>query len=578
MTESENVKLKEQAPSLKEPDIQLTESGDVSAEDHRSAGTPLTDIASSKSSKAEHISFKEVSQSDIDKEITKLEASAPSATVLPKKISVDDVEIVLPYRPYASTEKWLAHRFSAWSAPKTWFATILVVTFFGFGGPGKVIETIVTIFSNSDMLPKVGGGISPEEIMASNFLIIQWMTFLLFLGLFVMLYYYLRHPTNVVLNSQGISLVWKRRSEWLRKSLDWKDLQRISVEWPPNKTSPQDSLLVFTPIKGEALKFKYGALPSISSRQSLMDAINRWGPHASRAPELADMLSEPHTQGYTELWLQALSQPPKRERLTPLHEGAMLRDCQYEILGRLGVGGQGTAYAAREVDNNHAVVLKEFILPVYVDVNVRRQSVEKMQNEAEILSKLDHERIVKLIDFFIEDHRGYLVLERIDGMSLRQKVSAEGRLTENEVRSLALQMCEMLEYLHGLEPPVVHRDFTPENLILSKDGTLKLVDFNVAQQQESTATGTVVGKHSYISPEQFRGKPTAQSDIYSMGATLFYLLTGEDPEPITCSHPRKKFESFSESIDEVVAKTTALSVKNRYTSAAEIRADLEQEA
>ena len=486
----------------------------------------------------------------------------------------DDYEVILPYRPYASTENWLAHRFSAWSAPKTWFATVLVVTFFGFGGPGAVIQWITRAVMGAAFSAPTNAA-SAQALMTANIMIIQWMSFILFLGFFLLMYFYLRHPTNVVLNSHGVSLIWKRRSEWLRKTLNWKDLQRISVEWPPNKTSPQESLLVFTPITGEPLKFKYGALPSIKSRQSLMDAINRWAPHASRAPELADMLSEPHTHGYTELWLQALSQPPKRERLTPLSEGSMLRECQYEILGRLGVGGQGTAYAAREVDNNHAVVLKEFILPVYVDVNVRRQSVEKMQNEANILSRHNHDRIVKLIDFFIEDHRGYLVLERIDGMSLRQKVIAEGRLSETAVRELALQMCDMLQYLHGLEPPVVHRDFTPENLILSRDGTLKLVDFNVAQQQESTATGTVVGKHCFIAPEQFRGKPTIQSDIYSMGATLFYLLTGEDPEPITCSHPKMRCEGLSESIDELVAKTTALAVKNRYLNADEVKADLE---
>lgn len=502
-------------------------------------------------------------------------SSSDAPASIDPKTSATTQEIVIPYRPYASTEKWLAHRFSAWSAPKTWFATILVVTFFGFGGPGKVIELIVTTLTHNQLnLPQDG---TYQELMMSNILIVQWMTFILFLALLALMFFYLRHPTQVVLDATGISLVWKRKSEWLRKTVPWKNLHRIGVEWPPNKTSPQDSLLCFTPLDGEPLKFKYGALPSISDKQSLMDAINRWAPHASRAPELSDMLSEPHTHGYTELWLQALSQPPKRERLTPLTEGALLREGQFEILGRLGVGGQGTAYAARETDSNDAVVLKEFILPVYVDVNVRRQSVEKMQNEAEILSKLNHEKIVKLIDFFIEDHRGYLVLERIDGMSLRQKVSAEGPLSESEVRSLSLQMCQMLEYLHGLEPPVVHRDFTPDNLILSRDGTLKLVDFNVAQQQESTATGTVVGKHCFIAPEQFRGKPTIQSDIYSMGATLFYLLTGEDPEPITCSHPKKALDTLSDDIDSFVAKATALAGKNRYTCAAEIRADLLRE-
>lgn len=567
MTESNKVKLNSEATVLKETEAPPPELKTDEASNDKSQAVSLTTdapIAASDDSQYLAVSQQvEVSENKIVSDSTK------GQTAL-----TDGVEIVLPYRPFASTEKWLEHRFSAWSAPKTWFATVIMVAFFGLGGPGHVSNLIVQQTLNTKFKLPIGSSMK-EAVMTGNIMIVQWLTLMLFLGMFLLMYFYLRHPTQVVLNAQGVSLVWKRRSEWLRKTLNWKDLQRISVEWPPNKTSPQESLLCFTPINGEPLKFKYGALPSISSRQSLMDAINRWAPHASRAPELADMLSEPHTHGYTELWLQALSQPPKRERLTPLSEGAMLRECQYEILGRLGVGGQGTAYAAREVDNNHAVVLKEFILPVYVDVNVRRQAVEKMQNEADILSRLNHNSIVKLIDFFIEDHRGYLVLERIDGESLRQKVNAEGRLNETAVRSLAMQMCEMLEYLHGLEPPVVHRDFTPENLILARDGTLKLVDFNVAQQQESTATGTVVGKHCFIAPEQFRGKPTTQSDIYAMGATLYYLLTGEDPEPITCSHPKKKCEGLSESIDELVAKTTALAVKNRYLNAAEIKADLE---
>src|SRR3978361_1386281 len=107
-----------------------------------------------------------------------------------------------------------------------------------------------------------------------------------------------------------------------------------------------------------------------------------------------------------------------------------------------------------------------------------------------MLKRLDNHRVVRLIEFFVEDHRGYLVLERIDGLSLRRIVEEEGRMSEERVRGLAAQMCSILTYLHNLSPPVVHRDFTPDNLILGKDGVLKLVDFNVAQQTESTATGT----------------------------------------------------------------------------------------
>src|SRR5581483_12186920 len=107
-----------------------------------------------------------------------------------------------------------------------------------------------------------------------------------------------------------------------------------------------------------------------------------------------------------------------------------------------------------------------------------------------------------------------------------------GQFTQTRVLELATQMCDILAHLHGQSPPVLHRDFTPENLILDVDGNLRLIDFNVAQQMESTATRTVVGKHSYIPPEQFRGKATTQSDIYAMGASIFYLLTGTEPEPI----------------------------------------------
>ena len=121
---------------------------------------------------------------------------------------------------------------------------------------------------------------------------------------------------------------------------------------------------------------------------------------------------------------------------------------------------------------------------------------------------------------------------------------------------------------------VVHRDFTPDNLILRKDGLLKLIDFNVARQIESTATGSVVGKPAYLPPEQFRGEPCAQSDIYALGASLHYLLTGQDPEPITASHPRTLRPEISIGLDEFVARATASDLSKRYASAETLLIDL----
>jgi Serine/threonine protein kinase len=101
-------------------------------------------------------------------------------------------------------------------------------------------------------------------------------------------------------------------------------------------------------------------------------------------------------------------------------------------------------------------------------------------------------------------------------------------------------MTEIVSYLHMRTPPVVHRDFTPDNLVLEagdfeQSGKLKLIDFEVAHEHAQRTTATVVGKHSYIPPEQLRGKPVPASDLYAMGCTLYYLYTGHDPEPLSRS-------------------------------------------
>ncbi len=214
--------------------------------------------------------------------------------------------------------------------------------------------------------------------------------------------------------------------------LPWYKVERIDLSWPPNKTSPGDSIIRFKEVttgfggvegmENYPIKLKLGSIATIEERHNLLKAIQFWGADVPRDAQLVDVLTPAQDDSYTELWLQALSAPPKRERLTPISEGALLMEGKYSISGQLGVGGQGTAYLAKRVSDNSEVVLKEFILPVYVDVNVRRQALESMQHEAAMLKRLDNHRVVRLIEFFVEDHRGYLVLERIDGLSLRRIV------------------------------------------------------------------------------------------------------------------------------------------------------------
>ncbi len=329
-----------------------------------------------------------------------------------------------------------------------------------------------------------------------------------------------------------------------------------------SKSGSKDELLDFAAVSSE-------------DRVRLVRGLERMAPDCSIESELAEAMMPKQQRSYTDLWLQSLTAPPERKSLEPLAPGQVLGDGRYEVLKRLGTGGQGLAYLCRErnsagEETGREVVLKETILPVYGNQVLRQQALERFQSEAKMLVQFDCDRIVKLIDHFVEDHRGYLVLEHIDGRNLKHVVQEDGPLSEEQLQSMALQMCDILEYLHG--KGVVHRDFTPDNLILSKSGKLKLIDFNVAHHLESGTTGTVVGKHAYLPPEQIRGQASTQSDIYTMGATISFLLTGLEPEPISVADLRKSGRAVSARLDSIVRRCTALSGAKRYQSINQLRA------
>jgi hypothetical protein len=216
------------------------------------------------------------------------------------------------------------------------------------------------------------------------------------------------------------------------------------------------------------------------------------------------------------------------------------------------------------------VALKEIVLPTAGGREIYERAMKNVMREAELLRKLDHTQIVKCRDFFVEGGRAYLVLDFIEGQSLRRIVNEVGPFDERQARSLTRQMCEIMQYLHSLKPPIIHRDFTPDNLILRPDCSLVLIDFNVAEQREAFETATVVGKHAYIPPEQFRGQATTLSDLYALGCCTFWMLVGEDPEPISVSHPATSKPGTSRELDAFVAKATQMNLSDRFQSAEEM--------
>lgn len=347
----------------------------------------------------------------------------------------------------------------------------------------------------------------------------------------------------------------------------------------------KDHTLTITSHSGPTLSIRLFELTE-NQKVELFKFVCKHAPHAeitARAQEAlvgSHLLKDPR---HTELWFDMLTEHTRvvqaggcesAESAASIGAGSTLRGNSLTVERLLGGGGQATVYLARN-ENGENVVLKEFVLTAGEGVEALVESAAEFEAESTILSRLDHEQIVKLKDLFIENNRAYLVIEYIQGQSLRSLVGEDGALPEDKVRELASQMCDILSYMESQTPPVVHRDFTPDNLILQSDGRLKIIDFSISQLFQAATTAECAGKHAYTPPEQYRGQATPQSDIYAMGATLFFLLTGQDPEPISSSHPAAINAAISSGLDAIVAKATAINLSHRYESAAWVKLDVE---
>ncbi len=314
---------------------------------------------------------------------------------------------------------------------------------------------------------------------------------------------------------------------------------------------------------------------------TLISCVRTWAPHATVKGDVKLTKSE-SIATYTELWLKDMSLTKTERRLRQdqtISEGTILSN-SYQIERILSGGGQGTAYLASVLPNCDVpnmppqVVIKEFILPS----NDRglKKATDNLIKEVAILRRISHPRIVHLYDFFIEDMRGYFALEFVDGVTLRQLVAQSGPLEEASVAKIGATLCATLSYLHELSPPIIHGDVTPDNIMVDKSGSIKLMDFDASQELTRNKTNTVVGKHSYMSSEQFKGELGGSSDIYALGCTLHFLLTGEDPEPISESHPAQISKTVSESMDQIVSQATKFNQVDRFSDLNKMRARLER--
>lgn len=272
---------------------------------------------------------------------------------------------------------------------------------------------------------------------------------------------------------------------------------------------------------------------------------------------------------FTQIWEDDMASRFGSTVFVPLEPGNSLKNKKLEILGQMAFGGLSAIYLAKSTDGVLCAI-KEAVVPASADASSKEKAMEMFEREAKFLMTLSHPRIASVIDHFVENGRHYLQLEYIEGKDLRHYVREKGEQPESVVLRWLIEIAQVLEYLHNLNPPIIHRDLTPDNLVLEADGSIALIDFGAANQFLGTATGTLVGKQSYISPEQFRGKASPASDFYSLGATAFFLLTGKDPEALSTSHVKEVDSFLSAEINTLVAELTAVNAAERIGSAEEL--------
>ncbi|MEZ4862640.1 MAG: serine/threonine-protein kinase [Caldilineaceae bacterium] len=227
-----------------------------------------------------------------------------------------------------------------------------------------------------------------------------------------------------------------------------------------------------------------------------------------------------------------------------LDPGTVLRN-RYEILELVGQGGMGAVYKASDRRLEGRVCAVKEILPHLSEnsssATALEQLTEQFRTEASILARLDHPNLPKVSDYFANGNREYLVMDFVEGRDMQEIVREVKQknefIAEAQVLAWSAQLLDALEYLHSQEPPVLHRDIKPSNIKVTLRGDVKLVDFGLVKvlYQDDSRTVTVVqgrGTAAYTPLEQYGGDTSftdARSDIYSLGATLYHLLSGQPP-------------------------------------------------
>lgn len=246
---------------------------------------------------------------------------------------------------------------------------------------------------------------------------------------------------------------------------------------------------------------------------------------------------------------------------------------KYKVIDILGKGGMGTVYLAENINLSTKWAIKE--------IKKDYESTLDLLLEPNILKNLDHPSLPRIVDIIENNDFIYIIEDFIDGESLDKMLEQKRRVEEEKVIDWAKQLCDVLHYLHNQNPnPIIYRDMKPGNIIYTKSKKIKLIDFGIAREfkDDVTSDTVLIGTRGYAAPEQYGGdyQSDARTDIYSLGVTLYELLTGKGPNdpPFEVKPVRSVIPSLSEGIEYIIEKCTQQDPILRYQSIREILKDL----
>lgn len=352
----------------------------------------------------------------------------------------------------------------------------------------------------------------------------------------------------------------------------WSRIEEASIVDVAGPGKPSRFALRFTEASGESHDLFLSAFGR-DGLPLLAETVEGYAPHV-RGLVLLKELERFHDYqhgklegiSYTQLWESGAALKFGLTSFTPLMSGVTLKDGSLKVEKQIAAGGFSAVYLITGSDGTN-YVLKESVVPFNLDQELKNKAQEQFQREARILARLNHPRIAQVHDHFVENGRSYLQMEYIDGVSLREFVGERQFVSEATAVTWLQELAVILTYLHESAPPVVHRDLSPDNILVGKDERLVLIDFGAANEFVGAATGTLVGKHAYMAPEQIRANAEPRSDLYSLGACAYFFVTGRDPEPIRCSSPRAHGANVSDWFDGLVQRLTSMDRDQRFESA-----------